>query len=543
MNDVTQAKTPHQRYYDAGWWRAGTFLDDLRRSVTQQPHKAAVIGHDTITGQTDTIDYAELSRLTDRMARGLVDLGIRRGEYICVLLPDCWEMFPLALACIKAGVRIAPVPPEYRRAELEFVFGLTEARLLITATEVFGGRHAELALEISRDTGRPEQVVVFGDDPPPGALSFTEHFLADRPARNGNDLAGRQLGPDEPYLLLFTSGTTGTTKAAMHSQNTLYAGLRQYAEALGFDGTIVNTTAHSNMYMAGLGTRLLTSLLLGGTAVCLTDWDPAASLDLIAEHGVTTFYGSPHFVRELLTAARARPPRPTRLQSIVTGSAPVPPHLLREVKETLGVRMFALWGMTENGAVTCTRPDDPEDWPTHSDGRPTGIMEIRIDPVPGLDDGSGALWVRGPSQCLGYHKQDDIYAAEVDADGWFSTGDLVRDDGRGGIRMAGRAKDIIIYRSSNLPVAEIEAVIGKHPKVADVALIGIPDPATDERVCAVVTAAGGAPPTLTELRDYLREAGMSDWCWPERLEVLDDMPRTPMGKIRKVDLRKRYAGV
>ncbi len=342
-------------------------------------------------------------------------------------------------------------------------------------------------------------------------------------------------------MVLFTSGTTGTTKAPVHSQNTLYAEIRGYAGALGFDQTLVNTTAHSNMYRAGLVTRLLTSLVLGGTAVCLDTWDPAASLELIARHGVTTFYGSPHFVRELLAAARSRPPRATQLASIVSGSAPVPPQLLDEVRAALGVRMFSLWGMTENGAVTCTQPTDPEDWPTHSDGRPTGGMEIRIDPVDGLDDGEGALWVRGPAQCLGYYKQDDIYAAELDADGWFNTGDLVRDDGRGGIRMIGRTKDIIIYQSANVPVAEIEAVLGKHPKVADVALIGIPNPATDERICAVVTAAAGSPPTLAELRDFLRDAGISEWYWPEQLEVLDDMPRTPMGKIRKADLRKRYA--
>jgi non-ribosomal peptide synthetase component E (peptide arylation enzyme) len=254
MNGVSKA---HQAYHESGWWRDQTFLDDLHHHATQQPGKTAVIGHNTATGQTDKVDYAELSRQTDRMALGLVGLGIRRGEYICVLLPDYWEMLPLVLACIKAGVRIALVPPEYRRSEMEFVFGLTEARLLITATEVFGGHPAQLALELSRDTGLPEQVVVFGDDAPAGALSFAEYFL-DGPGRPGDDLAGRLLGPDEPYVLTFTSGTTGTTKALMQSQNTLYAGLRGYAEALGFDHTLVNTAAHSNMYMAGLGVRLLT---------------------------------------------------------------------------------------------------------------------------------------------------------------------------------------------------------------------------------------------------------------------------------------------
>ncbi|HEX4833014.1 MAG TPA: AMP-binding protein [Trebonia sp.] len=537
MNDVTQAR---EAYYEAGWWRAETFLDDLDRHARQRPGKPAVVGHNLATGRTDTIDYAELSRLTDQMARGLVNLGVQPGECVGVLLPDTWETLPLVLACVKAGVRLVPIPPEFGRAEMELALRLTDTRLLIAATETFGGRSADMALELSRDIGLPERIVVPGDDRPPGALSFAEHFLAGHGGQEG-ELAGRRLGPDEPFVILFTSGTTGTTKAPVHSQNTLYAEIRGYAGALGFDETLVNTTAHSNMYRAGLVTRLLTALVLGGTAVCLDTWDPAASLDLIEEHGVTTFYGSPHFVRELLAAARARPPRATRLASIVTGSAPVPAQLLREVRAALGVRMFALWGMTENGAVTCTRPGDPDDWPTRSDGRPTGGMEIRADPVDGLEEGTGALWVRGPAQCLGYYHQDDIYAAELDSGGWFSTGDLVRDDGRGGIRMSGRTKDIIIFQSANVPVAEIEAVLGKHPKVADVALIGIPSPATDETICAVVTAAAGSPPTLAELRGFLGEAGVSEWYWPGQVEVLDDMPRTPMGKIRKADLRKRYA--
>ena len=546
MDEVTG---PHRAYREAGWWRDQTFIDDLRRNATRQPGKAAVIGHSSAggaagaaggaaSGRTDTIDYAELSRLTGRMARGLVDLGVRPGEFVAIMLPDYWHMFPLALACIQAGARLVPISPEFRRADMDHAFRLTEARVFIAATDVSGFRPGEQALDLARDSGLPEHVVLLGDDRPPGTLSFDEIFLTGRGDDDG-ELAGRGLGPDDPFLVLFTSGTTGTTKAVLHSQNTLYASIRAYADAFGLDDTMVTTTAHSNMYYVGLVVRLLCSLVLGGTAVCLDKWDPGASLDLMTRHGVTTFYGSPHFVRELLAAALSRPTRPDRLTSVVSGSAPVPPQLAAEVKKVLGTRMFALWGMSENGAATCTRPDDPEDWPAHSDGRPAGGMQVRIDPLPG-QDGVGPLWVRGPSQCLGYYKQEDIYAAELDADDWFNTGDLARDDGRGGIRITGRTKDIIIYKSSNLPVAEIEAVLGNHPKVADVALIGIPDPDTNERVLAIVTTAGGTAPTLQELREYLREAGINDWCRPERLEVIEAMPRNAMGKIRKADLRARY---
>lgn len=528
----------HRNYREAGWWRDETFLDDLRRNAAERPGKTAVAGRLAASGHTDAIDYATLSRLTSRVACGLAEAGLRPGEYIAVQLHDCWEMLPLTLGCIQAGVRIASVPPQYRRAELEYMLSLTGARLFITTAELPDSRPAEVAMELADKLHLPEHVAVIGGGGPAGTLSFEKCFLAgpDRPAAP----AGCYLNPDEPFLLLFTSGTTGENKAAMHSQNTLHAGIRGYAEALGLDDTLVEMTPHTNMHYAGLVTVLLTSLVLGGTAVCADTADPAVSLGLIEQHGVTVFYGSPLYVRELLAAQRAQPRDTSSLQCIVSGSAPVPPQLLDEVRETLGVRMFSLWGMTENGAVTVTRPDDPEGWPAHSDGRPAGGMEIRIDPVAGRADGAGALWVRGPAQCLGYYKRDEAYAADLDADGWFSTGDLARDDGLGGIRIVGRLKDIIIHRSANVPVADIEAMLGKHPKVADVALIGIPDPAVDERVCAVVTAAGDPPPTLGELRDYLRDAGTSSWCWPERLEVIETMPRTPLGKIRKIDLRQRY---
>src|ERR1700722_17265175 len=176
MNDATRAQ---QAYYRTGWWRGETFLDDLDRHARERPGKTAVVGHNLATGRTDKIDYAELSRLTDQMARSLVNLGVHPGEYVSILLPDYWEMFPLALACIKAGVRIVPIPPEFGRAEMEFVFRLTGARLLITATEVFGGRPADKALALSRDIRLPERIVAFGDDRPPGVLSFAEQFLTE----------------------------------------------------------------------------------------------------------------------------------------------------------------------------------------------------------------------------------------------------------------------------------------------------------------------------------------------------------------------------
>ena len=524
-----------------GWWRDGTFLDDLRRNVQAYPDKTAVVGHRVAEGRTDTLGYGELARLTDRVAHGLLDLGVKPGEYVGVQLPDRWEMLPLALACIRIGARLSPLMPVYRRREMEFMLRLTEARVFVTVSRIGDLRPADTVTALSQELPTLEHVVVLGGDGPAGSLSFEEHFLG-RQDGDPAEFEGRELDPCDPFLILFTSGTTGEPKGALHSQNTLYAGIRGYQGALGLDDGLVKVTPHTNMHYVGFVQGLLAPLALGGTTVFPDVWDPGVHLDLMERYDVTMFYGSPPFVRELLEAQRAKPRDTAGLKYIVSGSAPIPPQMVGQVREAFGVRMYSLWGMTENGPVTMARPDDAEDWPAHSDGRPTGGMQVRIDPFEGRDDGAGPLWVRGPAQCLGYYGRDDLYAEDLDDDGWFNTGDLARDDGRGGIRIAGRTKDIIMYRSFNVPVADVEAVLGKHPKVRDIALIGIPDPAVAERVCAVVTPSA-EPPTLGELREYLSDAGVSEWFWPERLELIEAMPRTITGKIRKVDLRQRYGPV
>jgi cyclohexanecarboxylate-CoA ligase len=150
--------------------------------------------------------------------------------------------------------------------------------------------------------------------------------------------------------------------------------------------------------------------------------------------------------------------------------------------------------------------------------------------------------VRGANQCLGYVGRDDLYAATLDDDGWFDTGDLARDDGRGGIRITGRVKDLVIHQAVNVPVAEVEGVLARHPNVGEVAIIGVPDDrGIDELVCAVVAPAGPSP-GLEALRSHLADAGVAQLYWPERLEVVDALPKTITGKVRKTELRERFGG-
>jgi cyclohexanecarboxylate-CoA ligase len=336
----------------------------------------------------------------------------------------------------------------------------------------------------------------------------------------------------------------------VHTQNTLYSGCLSYAGPLGLDGSAVIFVAHAATHYTGFVLGMLLPVMLGASSLVQDVWDADVHLGLAQRYGVTTLYGAPYILADLIAAQRAAPRDVSRLTSVVTGSAPVPPHVVQQAAQVLGARVTSLWGMTENGATTVTRREDPDDWAAHSDGRPVDAMQVRIDPLAGQPDGSGRLWVRGANQCLGYYGRDDLYAAALDDDGWFDTGDLARDDGRGGIRITGRVKDIVIREALNVPVNEIEAILARHPRVGEIAIIGLPDRGVDELVCAVVVPepAPGEPPApqdppgLEELRAHLAAEGVARWFWPERLEIVDELPKTITGKIRKAELRQRFGG-
>ena len=536
-------------YRANGWWRDQTFLDDLRRNARDRPDKTAVIAYRVHEGTSSQVDYAGLARLTSRFASALLSLGVKRDDTVAVQLPSRLESLPIVLACAQVGARCCPLMTIYRRYEMSHMLRLTGAKVCITVTEWDGARLAEIVTGLLDELPELEHVIVAGPDRPAGTLDFADYFPttyfpttlttpADEPEADFGDLA---LGPDDPFLILFTSGTTGEAKGVLHSQNTLYAAISAYADVLGLDDSVVSFVSHAATHYTGLVLGLMIPVMLGCTGVIQDSWDPDHGLELIKRHGVTTYYGSPPYLLKLLAAQRSNPRDVSTLGTVVTGSAPVPPHMVEEVRELLGAWLCALWGMSENGSVTMTRRDDPADWAAHSDGRAVDCMRTRIDTsaVPGSSDGSGRLWVRGATQCLGYYERDEDYAACLDADGWFDTGDVARPDGRDGIRICGRVKDIVINRGFNVPVTEIEAILGRQPQVKEIAVIGLPDQNLDEAICAVIVPAQRAP-SLDDLTEYLAATGVTHRFWPQRVEIVDVLPRTVTGKVRKGELRQRF---
>ncbi|MFI8308368.1 AMP-binding protein [Streptomyces sp. NPDC085927] len=524
-------------FRDAGWHRDETILDDLRRAVARTPDKAALVCHRADGGETVT--YAELSRLVDRLAMGLLRLGVQRGDVVTLQLPNSWQLVALCLACARIGAAAGPVVPIMRRREVEFMTRLTGSPVYIAAAEFRGFSYAEMSREVAAAVPTLRHRVLLGGDDT-DALDFDRDLLGQEPG--GADLDTIEAGPDDIAQVMFTSGTTGEPKGVMHSHNTLYAMNRVQAQVLDLSDADVTAMGSPTTHQAGYTWNFVMPLMLGATAVHVDEWNPDRMLDILQEQRVTFFMGAPTFLSDLIDAQRAGPRDLRALRSFATGSAPIAPVLVERAREVLGCRVYALWGMTENGCVTITRPEQPPMRAAESDGTVVPGMETRIvdrerrRPVKPGD--AGLLEVRGASQCLGYFRRPETYAACLTEDGWFDTGDLARDDGWGGIRIAGRVKDVIMRGAENVPVTEVEAALLRHEAVKDVAVVGFPDQRLGERACAALVVSG-TPPTLDDIRAHLDGLGMAKQYWPERLEIMSELPRTPSGKIQKFALRER----
>ncbi|MDQ1740025.1 MAG: cyclohexanecarboxylate-CoA ligase [Pseudonocardiales bacterium] len=523
----------------SGRWRSETVLDDLRRSVAAHPDKPAIISY-SAGSLARIISYQELSALVDRFAAALLELGVRRQDVVALHLPNWWMLNPLYLACARIGAVPAPVMPTLGARELGLVLAGSAAKVCIVPDSYLDVDYLERLADAAPDT-LAHRVVVRTAPAEPGSGDLVDfgEFFVDTPWEQTHPLAELpEPDPDDVALLLFTSGTTGAPKAVAHSHNTLYAAASAVPRCWGFDADCVASVPHPMTHLAGVIFGVYLSVILGGTCAMQDDFDMDVLLDMIATHGLTFVYAGPPFVIGLVAAQRERSRDISSLKALISGSAPIPPQLVDDVREVLGVELGALWGMTENGSMTVTRPDDPQGWAAHSDGSPVPGVELRIDAEDG--ESLGRLLVRSPSQCLGYLNQREVYQQCLDSDGWFDTGDMARPDGRGGIRITGRRDDLIIRRwGTKVPTLEVEAVLLRHPRIREVVLIGYPDAEipTLDGLCAVLIP-DGQPPSVEELSEYLDGLGMTFYNWPDRVEIRAELPKNPLGKVQRGILRK-----
>ena len=352
-------------------------------------------------------------------------------------------------------------------------------------------------------------------------------------------LTRNRLGPDDVMQLIYTSGTTGEPKGVMHSANTLMSNIVRYAERMRLSHDDVVLMASPLAHQTGFIYGMMMPIVLQARAVLQDVWAPRKAVEVIRAEGVSFTMASTPFLTDLAQAVADSGDQVPTLRAFLCAGAPIPGPLVERAQRALGAKVISAWGMTENGGVTTTLLDDADERAINTDGKPLPGIELRVRDAEGavLAPGEiGRLQVRGCSNFGGYLKRPHLN--DTDADGWFETGDLARLDAAGYVRITGRSKDVIIRGGENIPVVEVEALLYRHPAVAQAAIVAYPDERLGERACAVVVTKPEASLDLAALVDFLKSQKIAVQYIPERLVVLDAMPATPSGKIQKFKLRE-----
>lgn len=523
----------------AGLWQNCTVLDYLEDRLRDQPDKVYVTDQNAMTGRSTSLSFRNLDRLSRRIAAGLSAHGISAGDVVAMQLPNWWEMLALHIACMRIGAITNPLMPIFREHELEFMLSFAQTKAVVIPRRFRNFDYEPMLQGLSSSLPSLEHIFVVGGD---GETSF-EARLVNEPWEDRVDtqalFASARPLPNDVIEYCYTSGTSGQPKAVMHTSNTLFACLGG-ALALDLDERDVVFMGSPLAHQTGFLFGGLMPLMLGARLVLMDVWNAAEAAKLIHTEGVTMTMGATPFLSDLTyTNALDRYP-PDTLDVFICGGAPIPRPLVQAATERLGANIVAGWGMSENGLVTTTRRNDAAQKVLETDGLPWTGMRARVVDDTGAvlgPDEDGTLQVNGAANFVGYLKRPQAY--DTDAEGWFNTGDVARIDPDGYVTITGRAKDIIIRGGENVPVAEVESTLFLHDAVDKVAVVAMPDDRLGERACAFVTLHGDATWDLDAMRKHLQDHGLTKDYWPERLEVLPEMPMTPSGKIQKYKLRER----
>jgi cyclohexanecarboxylate-CoA ligase len=471
-----------------------------------------------------------------RVAGALQARGIGSGHVVAVQLPGSYEGAVVQAAVSMCGAVLLPVVMIYGPREMGFLLRQSAATAVFVPRAYRGREHAAAVLGGLPDLPALKFAVVVGNDAPPcGALSYA-------------DLAGRLAAPyrrpapdpDDRAMLVYTSGTTAEPKGVQHSHRSLMA------EAMSRVMTDSGPQArHLGLFPPGhIGglLSLLRLLLQAIPAITMESWDPAAAARLIDRYHVTASVGAPIQLSGLLDQQASGAASLATLREFMTGAAAVPPSLIRRA-DAAGITAYRTYGSSEHPTITTGTVADPLAKRATTDGMLIAGNEIRIVDAAGNDvpaGREGEIASRGPELFTGY-TDPALDAQAFLPGGWFRTGDVGRVDAHGYLSITDRLKDIIIRGGENISSAEVEDLLISHPAIAEVAVIPAPDPAVGERVCAVVVPSPGLSFGIDEARAHFAAAGVARQKTPEVIMVVDELPRTPSGKVRKEVLRARLA--
>lgn len=528
-----------ERYRQAGYWTGEALTGGA--GTWGAPKKVAVVDGPT------RITHGELVALAEGLAGNLAERGLRGGDTVVVQLPNCWEFVVLTLACLRLGVAPLMALPAHRRHELRHLATQSDA-VAIAVPDVFRDfDHQRLGLDLVDEVPSLRETWVIGDHPHPAAVDLRSLMVppAD-PGKARRQLAALAPGGSDVAVFLLSGGTTGVPKIIPRTHDDYAYNTRRTAEISGTDASSVYLVALPAGHNFPLGCPgILGTLAAGGTVVMARSPEPRLCLELVAEHGVTHAAVVPAVAQRWIDEAPGIGADLSSLRVLQVGGSRMPVEVARRVGPVLGATLQQAFGMAE-GLCNFTRLDDPDEVICETQGRPmSDDDEIRIvdetdRPVPEGD--SGMLLTRGPYTLRGYYRAPEYNERAFTPDGWYRTGDVVHRHPSGNLVVDGRTKDVIVRGGEKISAEEVENLVYLGvPSVARVAAVGAPDERLGEKVVIVVVPRPGPLPTLEAVREALRKLECAAYKLPERLELVEALPLTPVGKIDKNRLRAELA--
>jgi acyl-CoA synthetase (AMP-forming)/AMP-acid ligase II len=521
-----------ERYLAEGLWDDRTLGQLLHDALAEDPTRRFRIWSPT-NPYVSTV--GEVYDQALRVAGGLRDHGLGPGDIVAFQLPNWVEAAVTFYACTIVGVTIVPIVHFYGPKEVGFILRQSGARAHVTVS-AYGKRDFLAELATVRDGLTDlETVFVVGDTGGAPDLSPFESL------RGAEPMDGPvAVDPDSPAVIGYTSGTTADPKGVVHTHRTLGCEVRQLSghHAERDRASLVGAPVGHAIGMLGG----LLCPLVGGKAIYMIDgWDPPTVLDAMVEENISAGSGSTYFFTSLLDSPGYGPVHAELMHFTGLGGSPIP-DAVAERADDLGISLVRAYGSTEHPSITGSEHEAPREKRIHTDGKPMDGVEIRTVNEDGRDVGigqPGEILSRGPDRFAGY--TDPALTAEaIEEGGWLHTGDVGIIDADGYLTITDRLKDIIIRGGENVSAAEVEQLLAHMTGVAEVAVVAAPDERFGEHGCAFFRMQpGAAAPDLEAVRSHLSAAGLARQKWPEELRVVEELPRTPSGKIQKFVLRER----
>lgn len=504
----------------------------LAQNAISRPQQIALsLSHKRLT-------YQKLIAEAEQLASELYKYGLRKGDRLALIMPNWPEFVVTFFAAARLGAVLVPLNPRYRESEVDYMLRNSEAKMLVTCATLNDFNYVGLLEKLRPGLPALEHIIIVGQ--PAGAPNIIAwETLMGEPANI--NLPALDINPKEDlFLLLYTSGTTGTPKGAMLTHFNIAWNSMAMAEALECTSEDRVLAAVPLFHVFGTTACITLAAGVGASLVLMDVYKPFDALELIQIERITVHHGVPTMFILELNHPNFNNFDLSSLRTGIIAAAPAPAEIIRRIRRDMGCDIASAYGLTETSPdLTITHFSDSDEIRAETVGRAVPGVELKVvnDDHEELPPGEvGELICRSPGLMKGYYKMPDATRAAIDNEGWFSTGDLATIDKEGNVRIVGRKKEMINRGGFKIYPREVEELYYHHPKVQEVAVIGLPDPVLGEKSCACIKLKAGQSAEEKEMRDFVSHK-LADFKVPDIIRFVEAFPMTASGKIKKVTMK------